>query len=534
MKEKASAAVGARNLLGREVAPQSGLCAVCSRQCVGYCEVGMSARLGKKPIYPEFGNTTSGAAKEFPVSLGDLQIMGSNNGVDGLENPSPDTMLFSNVDLATTLGRGDNAIKISLPLVVPGLGSTYIAKRNWTGLACGLALSGVPLVIGENVVGSSRETEIKEGQIVDAPKMRYRVEAYQRWMEMGGGHGAVVVQENVEDNRFGVHPWVIEKLGVEIVEIKDGQGAKCIGGEVMTNELEKALFLKKRGYLVIPDPEDSVVQEAKRMHIFEWFERHSRVGSFDPAAFIKRVENLRSIGAKQVWFKTGAYRLRDIATVLKACCEAKVDVVTIDGAGGGTGMSPWRMMQHWGIPTVYLMASVREMLRKLEKNYPELPSIVVAGGMALEDHLVKALALGDGYFTAVGMGRALLTASMVGKKVGRELDIKEAPDEAVTRVIGRTFDEALVHSREFKAAFPDVEKVLTKPADLGSAIAVWTFINKRLAQGFQQFLAGARKFNPGLLNLSDVAALTREAADVSGASFIMDVDRGEIDQILGV
>ena len=40
------------------------------------------------------------------------------------------------------------------------------------------------------------------------------------------------MQMNVEDTRFGVAEYAIEKLGVETIELKWGQGAKCIGGEI--------------------------------------------------------------------------------------------------------------------------------------------------------------------------------------------------------------------------------------------------------------------------------------------------------------
>jgi len=38
----------------------------------------------------------------------------------------------------------------------------------------------------------------------------------------------------------------------------------------------------------------------------------------------------------------------------------KLDLLTIDGAGGGTGMSPWNMMQHWGIPSLALHSKAYE------------------------------------------------------------------------------------------------------------------------------------------------------------------------------
>jgi len=42
----------------------------------------------------------------------------------------------------------------------------------------------------------------------------------------------MLVQANVEDASLGVPDYAVEKLGVEGIEIKWGQGAKSIGGEV--------------------------------------------------------------------------------------------------------------------------------------------------------------------------------------------------------------------------------------------------------------------------------------------------------------
>ena len=72
--------------------------------------------------------------------------------------------------------------------------------------------------------------------------------------------------------------------------------------------------------------------------------------------FMKATEHYRKVGAKFVSLKTGAYRASDLARALRYCSDAKIDMLTIDGAGGGTGMSPWRMMNEWGIPTIYLQA----------------------------------------------------------------------------------------------------------------------------------------------------------------------------------
>jgi len=70
-------------------------------------------------------------------------------------------------------------------------------------------------------------------------------------------------------------------------------------------------------------------------------------------AFIARVEELRKRGAKHSSLKTGAFQPADLARALKFCSKAKVDLLTVDGAGGGTGMSPWRMMNEWGLPGIH-------------------------------------------------------------------------------------------------------------------------------------------------------------------------------------
>ena len=68
--------------------------------------------------------------------------------------------------------------------------------------------------------------------------------------------------------------------------------------------------------------------------------------------FDQRVKELRKAGAKYITLKTGAYRPADLARAIKFASKSKLDLLTVDGAGGGTGMSPWRMMWEWGMPAV--------------------------------------------------------------------------------------------------------------------------------------------------------------------------------------
>jgi hypothetical protein len=171
-------------------------------------------------------------------------------------------------------------------------------------------------------------------------------------------------------------------LGVEIIEPKWGQGAKNIGGEVKLLP-RKGETTQESWYIVLPDPEDPVIEEAFHRGDFKEFERHSRLGMVDEEGFHNEVLRLRKLGAKYVTLKTGAYRPVDLARAVKYASDAKIDLLTVDGAGGGTGMSPWRMMNEWGIPTVYLGAfstnicdaSMRQGPSSLPVPWPEdLPS----------------------------------------------------------------------------------------------------------------------------------------------------------------
>ena len=146
-----------------------------------------------------------------------------------------------------------------VPIFTGALGSTNIARDNWEGLAIGAAISGIMVVIGENVVGMDPDAEIKGGKVVNSPELSRRVKTYNEWKE---SHGAIILQQNVEDARLGSPEYAVEKLGVECLELKWGQGAKNIGGEVKLKTLERALELKSRGYIVLPDPEDKIVQKA--------------------------------------------------------------------------------------------------------------------------------------------------------------------------------------------------------------------------------------------------------------------------------
>lgn len=517
-----SSATLTKNRTEGSITPASGMCVTCIDGCIGMCEIGKSAYRGHEVIYPQpFGVITTAAEKQYPVDYSHFNIMGTAVGACGIEADS-DKAIFPAVDLEVAIGS-DKGIKFRLPWLISGIGSTNIAKNNWEGLAIGSALAGTGLTIGENVVGMDPEAVFKNGKIVDTVDLKRRVKLYKDHQR--DGYGAIIVQANLEDSRLKVQEYAIENLGVECVELKWGQGAKDIGGEVKIKELKKAQMLQDRGYIVLPNPHDPDVIKAFERGSFKEFERHSRVGMVTEESFATTIKGLRKAGAKYIFLKTGAYRAADLARAIAFASKYKLDLLTVDSAGGGTGMSPWRMMNEWGVPPVELHTLVYQFAKKLADQNKYLPAIAVNGGFSFEDQVFKALAMGAPYVKMVGMARAPIAAAMVGKTIGQTIDAHQVP--VYIERFGNSKDEIFVTAGTLRKELGDkeFEKLPT------GAIGLYTYY-ERLAQGLRQLMAGSRKFSLDYMSRNDLAALTPDAARISGINYIMDVDKEEAAKIL--
>jgi len=198
--------------------------------------------------------------------------------------------------------------------------------------------------------------------------------------------------------------------------------------------------------------------------------------------------------------------------------------VTIDGAGGGTGMSPWRMMCEWGVPSFYLHAMAYELCERLAARGKWVPDLAFAGGFSSEDHIFKALALGAPYVKAVCMGRALMVPGLVGGHA-QEMMLNGKLPSSITKY-GTTKEEIFVCYEELKAKYG-------KEADRFpfGAIGVYS-VGEKLRTGLQQLMAGARKWRVDLICRRDLACLTEQAAKVTGLPYIMDAYREEALKII--
>jgi hypothetical protein len=523
-------ALGAIN---RGVPCESGLCTLCDSACKGKCETWLSCMEGRKMLYPrKFGYSTAGGNFVTAVGIGyhALRIQGYAYGSSGMNSKlsdDPDDCIFPNVNIETEFGN-EIKTKCRIPIMTGALGSTFIAARYWPSFAVGAALSGFPIVVGENVVGVDKESIIKNGKTSKSPELERRIEYFRRYYN---GYGAIIIQMNVEDYRNGVAEYLFEKYGNEvIIELKWGQGAKDIGGEIQVTDIEYAQFLKKRGYIVDPDPSDPTVIKAYENRAIISFARHSRLGATDKhtpeetrEGFLKTVSHLRKIGFSRITLKTGAYGMENLAMAIRYSADAKLDLLTIDGAGGGTGMSPWNMMQHWGIPSLPLHSKTYEYCSILEKKGIKVPDISLAGGLAREDHLFKALSLVAPYARLICLGRAPMIAGFLGANIeGVFNPERKASLNGHWDILPPSVTEYGKYPEEIFALWENVKNRVgadeMKNIPFG-AVALCGYADK-LACGLQQFMAGVRKFDISLLSRNDLITSNHETETVTGIPFM--------------
>jgi glutamate synthase domain-containing protein 2 len=242
-------------------------------------------------------------------------------------------------------------------------------------------------------------------------------------------------------------------------------------------------------------------------------------------SFAQRVEELRRAGAKYVFLKTGAYRPADLARAIVFASRYGIDLLTVDGAGGGTGMSPWRMMNEWGIPVVHLHSLLYQYAKRIADRGGYVPPLALAGCFTFEDQIFKGLALGAPYVKLIGMARSPIAAAMVGKTIGRALESQQLP--VYVERFGSSKEEIFVTASRLcqELGREEFEKI---PA---GALGLYTYY-ERLDQGLRQLMAGSRKFALEYISRDDIASLTHEAAEISGIPFVTDVDRAEVDELL--
>jgi len=483
----------------KNIADISGMCAVCTADCHGPCEIGLSAIRGCEAILPFAADKNQFASeKRYPLDFSHFNINGRVFGAVGCpEDPYEAT--FPNADITSTFGY-KQAVNSRAPFILPAM-----AKLAWKEYFAGAALFGVPVVIGEDVIAKDPGLVMNGHRVVDSPLIREMTAVFRRYHR---GCGDIVLQANYDDEYHGVPEFAIDTLGIRSVELKFGQAAKGIQGMGQVAKLEDALRFKEIGYIVLPDPEDPAVAEAYSRGVGPVFEKIGKLPMWSPEILIKRVAELRRLGAERVCFKTGPFDPRDIATIMEVASEAGVDLVTLDGAGGGTGHSPAKMMNEWGMPTVTLEVLVHRILTGLEKAGKPVTPVAMAGGFATEDQVYKGLALGAPYVRLIAIGRAAMAAALVGRQVGEAIRNGSVPREYAR--YGSSISEIFADYRVLQADYG--KETGNIPA---GAIGLYSYLN-RVSVGLKQFMALNRKFALRHIDREDIIPLTEIAAKETG------------------
>lgn len=475
----------------------SGMCSMCVEGCTSPCEIGLAAILGRQTVYP----TTTGAnqiasEKIYPIDFSHFNINGHVFGAFGAPADSEQATIF-NVNTEVCYGSL-NPVKMTMPIILPAL-----IKLNWRDYFAGAAMAGVTCMVGEGVRSKDPNLKIENGKITDFPFLAEILDSFNKYYR---GFGQIVPQCNVEDDRLGVPEIAITKYGAKAIEFKFGQSAKGTQPVTRLKNIEAALESQRLGCIVRPDPSDPDVQKAYEEHTCPNFYEYAHLPMWDEEFFEKRIAELRESGMENVYFKMAGYDSADIERVLRIAAANRVDMVTFDGASGGSGYSPCAMMNEWCQPAVVMETEIVRIMQNLKDEYDYLPAVTITGGFAGEADVFKALALGNGNVSSIGLCRASMAAAMNADAVGKQIKSGNIPEHL--KKYGSSVDEIF-------ADLPDLRSIYGVQADnfAPGAIGVFSYLRK-ITFGIQHFAALNRKFDIKLLDKSDLIPLTAEAKEL--------------------
>jgi len=198
-------------------------------------------------------------------------------------------------------------------------------------------------------------------------------------------------------------------------------------------------------------------------------------------------------------------------------------------------MSPWNMMQSWGVPSIYLHSKAYEYASIIAAKGQKVVDMSFAGGFALEDSIFKALALGAPYTKMVCMGRAIMIPGFVGSNIEGVLKPEKRQEICGNwDSLPKTVTSAGNKAEEIFACYFDVQAKVGKDEMKNipfGAIAFWTLADK-LTCGLQQLMAGARKFSLDKISRRDIFSGNRETAVETGIPMVTEINDESAKKIL--
>ena len=460
------------------------ICSECSTGCARECFISDSAVYGCDALYSLREDVKLfGPTKKYENSFDKYNINGRVFGAQGVSEDTEIANLFS-VRTECSLGK-DKKIKCSAPFILPA-----IAKYNWRDYYAGAAMFGIPVVIGESAVRADGGAEYKDEKLLKCSILDEMINEYRKYQ---WGYGDIILQVNGDDIHVGTAEYALKNCDITAIEIKFGQAAKGIQHFLTVESLEKAQRIKKQGYIVMPDPFDEDIIEQHRKGIVK-FMQYGRLPMFTEESLKVLIQKYKELGAEHIFFKMAGYSKEDIERIIKIAVDNKIDFITFDGAGGGTGHSPNAMMNEWGYPTVMLEQMICGIAKKYDKQ--DLPQMAIAGGIYSEDLVFKALALGEQKIEFVGIGRSAMAAAIKGKEYYDRM--LESDKEENKELIVEKPDSRYREAEYLKSRYGN---------DISyGAVGVYSYLD-RLNTGLKMFMLLNRKFRLDLLGKEDLIEL---------------------------
>jgi glutamate synthase domain-containing protein 2 len=246
-----------------------------------------------------------------------------------------------------------------------------------TGMSYGGSLSlkaKVTLAKGASLVGTSTNTGESALSDEERDAAKYLIGQYNRgeWM-------------NTEEQ--------LSRL--DAIEVQLGQGAW--GGAVKSITSEEKIDEHLRSTWHIEKGEDGVIKS-----------RLTGVNS--PDEIINLLNGLKEKYEVPIGIKIAATHF--IEKELDVILKTNVDYIVIDGAEGGTAVSPPTLADDMGLPTLHAIARASKYLES--KGIKDKYDLIAAGGLKTPGHFLKALALGA---NAVYIGSIALVAMLQDQSV---------------------------------------------------------------------------------------------------------------------
>ena len=314
---KLASAFNDTQMRSEKIAP-SGMCSFCAEECAGTCEIGVSAMRGEMAVYPtNTGANQVASEKVMPLDWSHFNINGRVFGAVGAPADSDQATIF-NVNTQLSIGRR-NPVKLAMPVILPAL-----IKLNWQDYFAGAAMAGVNCVIGEGAVSKDPNAVIENGKIVKFDKLNEMLDAFRKFYR---GYGQIIPQVNVEDDALGLPEYALTQCGAEAIEFKFGQSAKGTQPANYIATLKEAQEKQRIGKVVYPDPSDPAVQEAHKKGASPNFFSYDRLPMWDETNLPQRIEELRALGLKNVYFKMAGYDVADMEHVLRLAALAAAPAI---------------------------------------------------------------------------------------------------------------------------------------------------------------------------------------------------------------